>query len=131
MRVLLTGGSGFIGSHVALLLIERGLDVLILDSFANSSSNVINRINTYLDDKLLKYRLEIINGDIRDKKLLESIFSDSINSHKPIDIVIHLAGLKSVAESLTNPIHYWDVNVHGTLNLLLTMKEYECYSFVF
>ena len=131
MRVLLTGGSGFIGSHVALLLLERGLDVLILDSFANSSSNVINRINTYFDKRALKYKLEIINGDIRDKKLLESIFSDSIKTYKPIDIVIHLAGLKSVAESLTNPIHYWDVNVHGTLNLLLTMKEYECYSFVF
>ena len=56
MRVLLTGGSGFIGSHVALLLLERGLDVLILDSFANSSSNVINRINTYLDkDSLIHY----------------------------------------------------------------------------
>tara|TARA_Y100001968_G_scaffold300867_1_gene312680 strand:+ start:400 stop:1446 length:1047 start_codon:yes stop_codon:yes gene_type:complete len=131
MRVLLTGGSGFIGSHIALLLLERGFDVLILDSFINSSSNVIQRIKKYLDSKDLKYNLETINGDIRDKKKLENIFIDSIDKFKPIDTVIHLAGLKSVSESLSNPLKYWDVNVIGTLNLLLTMKEFECYSLVF
>ena len=131
MRILLTGGSGFIGSHIALLLLERGFDVLILDSFVNSSSNVISRIKSYLDNKDLKYKLETINGDIRDKKHLEQIFTDSINQHRPIDTVIHLAGLKSVSQSMNNPLHYWDVNVFGTLNLLLTMKEYECYSLVF
>ncbi len=131
MRVLLTGGSGFIGSHIALLLLERGFDVLILDSFVNSSTNVINRIKSYLNNKDLKYKLETINCDIRDKKLLDKVFNDSIKEKKPIDIVIHLAGLKSVSESLINPLHYWDVNVIGTLNLLLTMKEYECYSLVF
>ncbi|WP_269605398.1 UDP-glucose 4-epimerase GalE [Prochlorococcus marinus] len=131
MRVLLTGGSGFIGSHIALLLLERGFDVLILDSFVNSSSNVILRIKKYLDNKKLKYKLETINGDIRDKQLLDNIFLDSIKENKPIDTVVHLAGLKSVSESLTNPLHYWDVNVLGTLNLLLTMNEYKCYSLVF
>ena len=68
MRVLLTGGAGFIGSHIALLLLERGYDVLILDSFANSSSNVIERIEYFLDNKAIKYNLRVINGDIRDKK---------------------------------------------------------------
>ncbi|WP_413677729.1 UDP-glucose 4-epimerase GalE [Prochlorococcus sp. MIT 0916] len=131
MRVLLTGGSGFIGSHIALLLLERGFDVLILDSYVNSSSNVINRIKAYLDKKDLNYKLKSINGDIRDKKLLDNIFIDSIKEKKPIDTVIHLAGLKSVSESFSNPLHYWDVNVIGTLNLLLTMKEYKCYSLVF
>jgi len=131
MRVLLTGGSGFIGSHIALLLLERGFDVLILDSFVNSSSNVIIRIKRYLDNKDLKYNLQIVNGDIRDKKILDNIFIDSIKENKSIDLVIHLAGLKSVSESLTCPLHYWDVNVLGTLNLLLTMKEYDCYSLVF
>ena len=76
MRVLLTGGSGFIGSHIALMLLERGFDVVILDSFVNSSSNVINRIKTYLDDKNSKYHLETINGDIRDKEVLDNIFID-------------------------------------------------------
>ena len=60
-------------------------------------------------------------------KLLDNIFIGSIKENRPIDTVIHLAGLKSVSESLTNPLHYWDVNVLGTLNLLLTMKEYKCY----
>ena len=131
MRVLLTGGAGFIGSHIALLLLERGYDVLILDSFANSSSNVIERIENFLDNKALKYKLRVINGDIRDRKILESIFSKSVKENKPIEVVIHLAGVKSVCESLTNPLYYWDVNVSGTLNLLLTMKEHQCYSLVF
>ena len=131
MRILLTGGAGFIGSHIALLLLERGYDVFILDSFANSSSNVIERIENFLDNKSLKYKLRVINGDIRDKKILESIFSKSVMENKPIEVVIHLAGVKSVYESLTNPLYYWDVNVSGTLNLLLTMKEHQCYSLVF
>ena len=131
MRVLLTGGAGFIGSHIALLLLERGYDVFILDSFANSSSNVIERIENFLDNKALKYKLRVINGDIRDKKILESIFSKCVKENKPIEVVIHLAGVKSVCESLTNPLYYWDVNVSGTLNLLLTMKEHQCYSLVF
>ena len=131
MRVLLTGGAGFIGSHIALLLLERGYDVLIFDSFANSSSNVIERIENFLDNKALKYKLRVINGDIRDKKILDSIFLKCVKENKPIEVVIHLAGVKSVVESLTNPLYYWDVNVSGTLNLLLTMKEYQCYSLVF
>ena len=131
MRVLLTGGAGFIGSHIALLLLERGYDVLIFDSFANSSSNVIERIEKFLDNKALKYKLRVINGDIRDKNMLESIFSKCVKENKPIEVVIHLAGVKSVVESLTNPLYYWDVNVSGTLNLLLTMKEHQCYSLVF
>ena len=76
-KIIVTGGAGFIGSHIALLLLERGYDVLIFDSFANSSSNVIERIEKFLDNKALKYKLRVINGDIRDKKILESIFSKS------------------------------------------------------
>ncbi len=131
MKVLLTGGAGFIGSHIALLLLEKGFDVLILDSFTNSSPNVINRIKAYLDCNDITCKMETINGDIRDKNLLDSIFLDSIKENSPIDAVIHLAGLKSVSESLTNPLDYWDVNVLGSLNLLHTMKLYDCYSIVF
>ena len=95
MRVLLTGGAGFIGSHIALLLLERGYDVLILDSFANSSSNVIKRIEDFLNNKALKYKLRVINGDIRDTQKLIKTFIDY-----KIEAVIHLAGKKAVNESI-------------------------------
>ncbi len=131
MRVLLTGGSGFIGSHIALLLIERGYDVLILDSFVNSSTNVIKAIKTYLDNKNINHSFKIINGDIRDKKTLDRIFDDSAKEFNPIQSVIHLAGLKSVSQSFIDPLHYWNVNVCGTQNLLSTMNEHECFSIVF
>jgi len=131
MRVLLTGGAGFIGSHIALLLLEKGYDVVIYDSFINSSSNVINAIKTYLNNKKLNYNFISINGDIRDKKLLDKVFKDAICECNPIKAVIHLAGLKSVSESLTIPLHYWDVNVCGTQKLLATMNENECFSIVF
>ena len=131
MRVLLTGGAGFIGSHIALLLLERGYDVLVLDSFVNSSPKVIKRIKRYLDNKKLSYKLQAIDGDIRDKKLIDNIFYNASKESKPINTVIHLAGLKSVSESLINPLHYWDVNVCGSQNLLASMNEYECYSLVF
>ena len=131
MRVLLTGGSGFIGSHIALLLLEKGYDVLILDSFANSSLNVVKAIQNYLKSKNIDYRLKTINGDIRNKILLDRIFKDACIDCNPIKAVIHLAGLKSVSESLHYPLHYWDVNVCGTQNLLSIMQEYDCYSIVF
>ena len=131
MRILLTGGSGFIGSHITLLLLERGFEVLLLDSYLNSSSKVTDRIKTYLSTKNLQYNLETIKGDIRDNELLDNIFIESINKNKNIDTVIHLAGLKSVSDSLANPLEYWDVNVLGTMNLLRTMKKYRCFSLVF
>ena len=131
MRVLLTGGSGFIGSHIALLLLEKGYDVVILDSFVNSSFKVTKVIESYLDNKNFNFQLNTVIGDIRDKKLLEKLFNDSIKDSNPIETVIHLAGLKSVSESFIKPLEYWDVNVSGTQNLLSTMRKYKCYSIVF
>ena len=129
MRVLLTGGAGFIGSHLALLLLQRGYNVVIIDSFINSSPNVIKAIKTYLDKQ--NYDLLTIEGDIRDQNLLKKIFINSIKENNPIKAVIHLAGLKSVYESFSDPLHYWDINVCGTQKLLATMKEFECFSIVF
>ena len=131
MRILLTGGAGFIGSHIALLLLQNGYEVVIYDSFANSSQNVINAIKAYLDNNQLNYRLITIKGDIRDKNLLFKTFNDAHKQNNPIQAVIHLAGLKSVYESVTNPLLYWDVNVSGTQNLLSAMSEYKCYTIVF
>ena len=131
MRVLLTGGSGFIGSHICLLLLQKGYDVIIIDSFVNSSCNVSKVIKTYLDSKKINHKLITIKGDIRDKDILDQIFINSIKECNPIDTVVHLAGLKSVSESVSNPLEYWDVNVCGTKNLLSSMSEHNCHSIVF
>ena len=131
MRILLTGGAGFIGSHTALLLLEKGYEVVIYDSFVNSSFNVIRAIKSYLKTDFEKYKLKTIKGDIRDKDCLDKVFQDSIKESNPIESVIHFAGLKSVSESLSHPLNYWDVNVCGTKNLLEIMNKNRCYSIVF
>ena len=131
MKLLITGGAGFIGSHTALLLLQKGYDVIIYDSFVNSSYKVINAIKSYLDSDRIDYKLKTIKGDIRDKFSLDKIFKDSIKEGNAIQAVIHFAGLKSVSESVKNPLKYWDVNVCGTKNLLEIMKDNECYSIVF
>ena len=125
-RILITGGAGFVGSHTASLLLENGYDLIIIDSFVNTSKLFLKKICTLFKNIDEKYeeRLKFIECDIRDKNTLDHIFLDSIKEHKPIDSVIHLAGLKSVSDSLINPLQYWDVNVFGTLNLLLTMEKY-------
>ena len=131
MRLLLTGGAGYIGSHTALLLLQRGYDVIIYDSFVNSSYKVIKAIKSYLDSVGIDYKLKTIKGDIRDKSSLEKIFKDSIKEGNPIQSVIHFAGLKSVSESVNNPLSYWDVNVCGTKNLIEMMRSNQCFSLVF
>ncbi len=101
MRLLLTGGAGYIGSHTALLLLQRGFDVIIYDSFVNSSYEVIKAIKSYLDTAVgTDYKLKTIKGDIRNKSSLDKIFKDSIKEGNPIESVIHFAGLKSVSESV-------------------------------
>ena len=118
-RILVTGGAGFIGSHTVVLLIERGYDLLIIDSFQNSSKKVINRINNYLEkiNKKFLNNLKFINCDIRDYESLNDIFANSIKEGKKIDAVIHFAGLKAVGDSVKNPLDYWEVNVAGSINL--------------
>ena len=93
MRLLLTGGAGYIGSHTALLLLQRGYDVIIYDSFVNSSYKVIKAIKSYLDSVGIDYKLKTIKGDIRDKSSLGKIFKDSTKEGNPIQSVIHFAGL--------------------------------------
>ncbi len=131
MRILVTGGAGYIGSHVTILLLELGFDVVIYDSFINSSSRVINRIESYLDSKKVNFKLKTIVGDIRNKSTLDKVFKDSIREGNKIEAVLHFAGLKSVSQSVDNPISYWDVNVCGTKSLLEVMRSNQCFSMVF
>ncbi len=132
-RILVTGGAGFIGSHTCLVLLKEGHELIVLDSFENSSKEVLNRVRI-LAGKTTKsdqQSLEIINGDIRDSYTLFSIFKKARKIHKPIEAVIHFAGLKAVSESIKKPLQYWDVNVNGTHTLLNAMEAYGCKTFVF
>lgn len=111
MFVLVTGGSGYIGSHTCVQLIEAGYTPVIIDNLCNSKASVLTRI-----EQLTGHRPHFYNGDIRDRQLLDSIFSQHA-----IGAVIHFAGLKAVGESVNKPLAYYDNNLHGTLVLLEAM----------
>ena len=131
--ILVTGGAGFIGSHICLNLLKKGYKLFVIDSFINSSIQALNRV-TFLYNKLgidSNNDIKIYSGDVRDINILNKIFEDSISLNCRIIAVIHLAGLKSVPESIHNPIDYWDVNVNGSINLIKAMQIYKCYTFVF
>ena len=129
--ILVTGGAGFIGSHTSLLLLKKGFNLIILDSFLNSNPKVIERISELSGIKNVQKRIELIKGDIRDQKLLERLFDFAKINNNPIDAVIHFAGLKSVSDSLENPFEYWEVNVLGTIKLLQVMEKNNCFTIIF
>ncbi len=119
--ILVTGGLGYIGSHTVVELLSRGYEVIILDNFSNSHPGVGSKIQTISGVKPL-----IFEGDIRDVRLLNKIFSDN-----KISGVIHFAGLKSVSESIRNPLEYYSNNVAGTLNLIECVLRYRINNFIF
>ena len=112
-RILLTGGTGFIGSHTAVCLIEAGLDVVIFDNLSNSKLEVLNRV-----ESITGKRPTFVQGDVRCQLEIESAFSCY-----PCDAVIHFAGLKSVSDSIVNPLGYYSNNVAGTINLIQAMRN--------
>ena len=120
-NILLTGGAGFIGSHVAADLMARGHRVVILDSFATSQPAVIARL-----ERLGFGAPDVVRGDVRDEALLDRLFAT-----RRIGSVVHLAGLKAVADSVADPLGYFDVNVGGTLTLLRAMQRHGVLRFVF
>ncbi len=132
-KVLVTGATGFIGSHTCLVLLQQGYEVYALDSCINSSSIALERVINILkkDFPLIKEKLHFFCGDIRDKNFLENIFNKSSMNGDPINSVIHFAGLKSVAESIKKPIEYWDVNLNGSINLVRVMNDNNCNNIVF
>lgn len=121
MKVLLTGGAGYIGSNVLLALRDSGYETLILDNFCNSSEE---RLKTFA--KLLGGNLNYVKSDIRSIQELRKVFSQ----HE-IESVIHLAGLKSVSESIENPNLYYENNVVGSKNLLNIMSEFAVNKLIF
>ena len=131
MNILVTGGSGFIGSHTCLILLEAGFHIIVLDSLVNSSNQSLKRLSKLVDKQIYNNNINIINGDIRDQLLVKNIFINERKKNKPIEAVIHFAGLKSVGESSKFPLKYWDANVIGMINLLNIMQENNCKKIVF
>ncbi len=131
--ILSTGGLGFIGSHSCINLIQNGYDVLIIDSLINSSEKNLTSIRKILEKyKYSKYgKISFLKGDLLDKNWLESVFNKQYLENNPINSVIHFAGIKSVEESISNPLKYWNTNINATLNLLEIMTKFNCKSFVF
>lgn len=121
MKVLVTGGAGYIGSHTIILLIEAGYEVVIFDNFCNSSREAISRV-----EKIVGQTLITVEGDVRNKEALHTVFE----THS-IDAVIHFAGLKAVGESVENPLKYYDNNVHGSTVLCEVMAAHGCKSIIF
>lgn len=120
-KILLTGGAGYIGSHLAVELIESGYGVIIVDNLSNSNQEVINRINKIIGKKVTFYNL-----DIKDQNKLGAVFK----KHN-IYAVIHLAGYKAVGESVDNPLSYYENNLVGTIRLLESMSLSKVYKVVF
>lgn len=123
-HLLVTGGAGFIGSHLCEKLLALGNRVTILDNFNNSYDPLLKRVNIL--KALQDDNCELIEGDIRNRGLLEGIMQNS-----KVEAVIHLAALAGVRRSLVNPLEYIDVDIGGTVNLLEVCKKYNIGKFLF
>lgn len=121
MKILLTGGAGFIGSHTAVELIEKGYEVIIIDNFSNSKPEAVRRIEAITGTKV-----KLWCADVADRDALEAVFKADA-----IDAVIHFAGLKAVGESVKLPLMYYRNNIDSTLTLLEVMKKYGCTKLIF
>ena len=121
MAILVTGGTGYIGSHTVVELQNNGYDVVVLDNLANSSPKSLDRVKAITGKDVTFYE-----GDIRDRKILEKIFDN-----EKIDSCIHFAGLKAVGESVEKPWEYYDNNITGTLTLVDEMRKHNCKNIIF
>lgn len=121
MKILVTGGTGYIGSHTIVELLNNGYDVIAFDNFYNSKPEVLNRIKRITGKDIKFYKADMLN-----KSEIDVIFDEN-----NIDAVIHFAGLKAVGESCNKPILYYNNNIAGTLNLISSMDEHNVRNIVF
>jgi UDP-glucose 4-epimerase len=121
LKVLVTGGAGYIGSHTLIELDKVGYDFIVFDNLCNSSKKSLQRV-----EKIIGKSIDFVEGDIRDAIALSKVF-DNYEIHS----VIHFAGLKAVGESVEKPTAYYDNNINGTLVLCKVMKKYGCKKIVF
>ena len=121
MKILVTGGAGYIGSHTCVELLDAGYDIVVIDNFSNSKKEVIDKIK-----KISGKDFSFYEGDCQDKKILKKIFKEN-----KISSVIHFAGFKAVGESVQKPLMYYRNNIDSTLSLLEVMNEFNVKSIVF
>ena len=121
MKLLLTGGTGYIGSHTAVVLSQAGHDVVLLDNLSNSKHAVLSRLQTILGQPL-----PFVQADVRDTEAVTRVLKDH-----GIQAVFHFAGLKAVGESVAQPLHYFANNVQGTVSLLQAMQAAQVHQLVF
>ena len=121
MKILVTGGLGYIGSHTVCELYYNNMEAIIIDNLSNSKISVLDKLEKIVGKKITFYQ-----GDVCDKKLLEEIFKK-----EKIDGVIHFAGYKAVGESVLKPLKYYRNNIDSTITLLEVMEEYKVYNLVF
>ena len=126
-QLLITGGAGFIGSHTCLVLLDAGHNLVVLDDFSNSSPESLKRVRQLANLESSSARLQVVEGDIRNKSDLRKGFQTGTC----IDAVIHFAGLKAVGESVSQPLRYWDVNLTGSQCLVSVMQEHNCRTLAF
>ena len=121
MKILVTGGAGYIGSHTCVELLNEGYEVVIIDNLSNSNEEAVRRIKKITNKDVAFYQ-----ADIRDEKALDNIFTEHA-----IDAVIHFAGLKAVGESVVKPLEYYQNNIAGTLVLSEVMRKHNCKNIIF
>jgi len=121
MKILVTGGAGYIGSHTCVELLNNDYDVVVVDNLCNSSKESLNRVKKITGKDLVFYQ-----DDVLDESALVKIFSQ-----QNIDAVIHFAGLKAVGESVEKPLEYYQTNLTGTLVLFKVMRDFNVKNFVF
>ena len=132
-NILITGGTGFIGSHTCVTLLSEGYNVYLIDSLVNSTKISLLKIEEIFRNKNIDItnKLRFFEGDIRKKDFIDYVFKTALKEKKAIDGVIHFAGLKAVAESVIKPLNYWENNVLGSYNLIKIMEENNCKTIVF
>lgn len=121
MKILVTGGTGYIGSHTCVELLQKGYEVVVFDNLYNSKIDVVDKIKEITGKEITFYK-----ADMCDKESMRPVFEENT-----IDAVIHFAGLKAVPESVAKPLLYYKNNIGGTLNLCELMNEYNCKRIIF
>ena len=121
MKILVTGGLGYIGSHTVVELLNDNYEVVVIDNLSNSSRDVVDKIKQITGEEIVFYE-----NDVCDSDALEKIFTEH-----SIDAVMHFAGYKAVGESVREPIMYYENNLVSTLHLCKKMLEHNCYKFIF